>query len=313
MLDVDEFTIEPVGPFSLREAATFGFGQRTGESFDGIMRLAFCVDGYRDHVGVVLSQDGAGVVHGQVQGSANLDAVQAQVARVLSLDHDGEAFLSVGQRDPVIARLLAVAPGLRPPLFHSPYEAAAWSVLSARRPAAQMMALRQRLSEEHGRRFDLAGQQLAAFPLPAQMQQVIQFPGLPDVKLERLHGAATAALDGRLDADTLRALPPEQASAQLQNLPGVGPFYSALILVRATGTRRSPADQRAAPAGSGRAALRPARTARRAVARGDRRALEAVPHMGVRADPSRRQTPALTRGVSTERTRDRLRVKNQPT
>jgi DNA-3-methyladenine glycosylase II len=229
-----EFTIEPVGPFSLRESATFGFGQRSGRPFDGLMRMAFCLDGYREQVGVVLSQDHAGV-HGQVHGSADLAAVEAQVARVLSLDHDGEAFVAVGQRDPVVARLLAVAPGLRPPLFHSPYEAAAWSVLSARRPASQMMVLRARLSEAHGCRFTLAGEQVAAFPLPTQLVDVNEFPGLPTVKLDRLHGVAAAALGGVLDADTLRALPDERASSQLQRLAGIGPFYSALILLRATG------------------------------------------------------------------------------
>ena len=229
-----EFTIEPVGPFSLRESATFGFGQRAGRPFDGMMRLAFCLDHYREHVGVVLSQDDAGV-HGQVYGSTDIAAVEAQVARVLSLDHDGEAFMAVGQRDPVVARLLAVAPGLRPPLFHSPYEAAAWSVLSARRPAAQMMTLRTRLSESHGLRFTLAGEQVAAFPLPAQIVEVDEFPGLPAVKLDRLHGVAAAARGGLLDADTLRALPEERASSQLQHLSGIGPFYSALVLLRATG------------------------------------------------------------------------------
>src|SRR5690242_6692120 len=40
------FVIEPLGPFSLREAALFGFGQRHEEAFDGCMRLAFCLDGY---------------------------------------------------------------------------------------------------------------------------------------------------------------------------------------------------------------------------------------------------------------------------
>ena len=85
---------------------------------------------------------------------------------MLSLDHDGTEFVKVAERDPVIARLQQAAPGLRPPLFHSPYEAAAWSVLSARRPVRQMMTIRQRLSEAHGTTFELAGQQLAAFPLP---------------------------------------------------------------------------------------------------------------------------------------------------
>ena len=53
-------------------------------------------------------------------------------------------------------------PGLRPPLFYSPYEAAAWAILSARRPGRQMMAVRDRLSRAHGAVFDLAGQQLWA-------------------------------------------------------------------------------------------------------------------------------------------------------
>jgi DNA-3-methyladenine glycosylase II len=231
---VHSFTIRPVGPFSLKESAMFGFGQRGGRQFDGTLRMAFCLDGYREQVGVVLRQDRSGV-HGQVQGTADLEAVTSQVARLLSLDHDGEAFAAVGERDPVVARLLAAAPGLRPPLFHSPYEAAAWSVLSARRPASQMMVLRRRLSEAHGRSFTLAGEPLAAFPLPSRLIDVETFPDLPAVKLDRLHGVAAAARDGLLDAETLRALPPEVASMQVQRLAGIGEFYSALILLRATG------------------------------------------------------------------------------
>ncbi|HTP15057.1 MAG TPA: hypothetical protein VMK13_04390, partial [Streptosporangiaceae bacterium] len=55
--------IIPRGPFSLAEAATFGFGQRDGQDWDGVMRLAFCLDGYQDQAGVELRQDPAGEVH----------------------------------------------------------------------------------------------------------------------------------------------------------------------------------------------------------------------------------------------------------
>ncbi|MDQ6650316.1 MAG: DNA-3-methyladenine glycosylase 2 family protein [Actinomycetota bacterium] len=229
-----DFTIVPSGPFSLKEATTFGFGQRDSQPYEGVMRLAFCLDGYRDQVAVALRQDDDGV-HGWVDGYADTGAVRAQVARVLSLDHDGEDFLAVGKRDRVVARLQAVAPGLRPPLFYSPYEAAAWSILSARRPAAQMARLREQLNRQHGRRFVVADQEMAAFPLPEQLLGIEQFPGLPDLKLGRLHRVATAALDGRLDADTLRSLPIDEAGAALRRLDGIGPFYSALVLIRATG------------------------------------------------------------------------------
>jgi DNA-3-methyladenine glycosylase II len=125
------FTIRPRGPFSLEEAANFGFGQRIEPTWEGVMRLAFCVDGYRDQVGVEIRQDDLGV-HCILHGEADAAVVKRQVARVLSLDFDGEAFLDVGRRDPIIGRLQAAAPGLRPPLFYSPYEAAAWSGRSPR-------------------------------------------------------------------------------------------------------------------------------------------------------------------------------------
>jgi hypothetical protein len=38
------FTIVPRGPFSLAEAAAFGFGQRDASGPDDVMRLAFCLD-----------------------------------------------------------------------------------------------------------------------------------------------------------------------------------------------------------------------------------------------------------------------------
>jgi len=229
------FTIEPLGPFSLAEAAGFGFGQRDARKPEGLMRLAFCLDGYE--VGVEVRQDAGGVVHGVVHGPASVDtaAVRRQAARVLSLDHDGTEFTAIGERDPVIGRLQQIAPGLRPPLFYSPYEAAAWSVLSARRPARQMMAVRQRLSETHGTVFELAGERLAAFPTPEALLAVTEFPAIPTDKLERLHGVAEAALAGRLSAARLLGLGPEAAMTELQEIKGIGPFYSALIVIRGTG------------------------------------------------------------------------------
>jgi DNA-3-methyladenine glycosylase II len=234
---MSDFTITPAGSFSLRESALFGFGQRDAQQHDTTMRMAFCLDGYREQVAVALTQDAAGIVHGTLADGvqAGVDAVRNQVARVLSLDHDGTAYEAIGDRDPVIAALQAVAPGLRPPLFYSPYEAAAWAVLSARRPAAQMSALRARLSAAYGRTFEVAGQTLSALPTPEQLLTVDEFPGLPDLKRERLHAIARAAQDGHLDASRLLALGPEAAMSQVQQLQGIGPFYASLIVIRGTG------------------------------------------------------------------------------
>lgn len=238
------FTMVPTGTYSLRESVEFGFGQRHSERFDGVMRLAFCQDDLSHQVGVVVSQDAAGV-HGEVfGGNGDVPAIQAQVARVLSLDHDAAGFEEVGRRDPVIGALQAAAPGLLPPLFYSPYEGAVWSVLSARRPAKQMAEVRDRLSTQHGRVFDLAGKKAAALPTPEQLLKVTEFAGIPTEKLARLHGVARAALDGLLDVERLQRFGPEVAAAELQRIKGIGPFYASLICIRATGfTDVLPADE----------------------------------------------------------------------
>ena len=174
---------------------------------------------------------------------APVEAVRAQAARMLSLDLDARGYEAVAARDPVIARVLATAPGLRPPLFHSPYEAAAWCVLSLRWNARQASAVRERLSRAHGRELEVAGERLAAFPTPEQLLEVGSFPSIPEIKLERLHGVARAAAGGELDAEQLRHEDPDAAMARLRRIPGIGPFSASLILIRGSGVSDVPVDQ----------------------------------------------------------------------
>jgi DNA-3-methyladenine glycosylase II len=67
------------------------------------------------------------------------------------------------------------------------------------------------------------------------MVGVEAFPGIPETKLRRMHGIAEAAHRGDLAVARLRALGPDEAMRDLQQLEGIGPFYSALIVIRATG------------------------------------------------------------------------------
>ena len=79
-------------------------------------------------------------------------------------------------------------------------------------------------------------------------------PGLPADRIQRLHAVAAAARDGKLEADRLRALPPDGARSELQQLPGIGPFYSSLVLIRACGHADLPAPEE----GHSRAAIQEA-------------------------------------------------------
>jgi len=232
-----DLTITPDGAFSLAAAASFGFGPNTGRPKpDGhSMSLAFVADDLVHHAAARVTQDPDGTVHCRVFGDADPDAVASQVRRVLSLDHSGTAWAEVGARDPVIGRLQSEFPGLRPVLFHSPYEAAAWSVLSQRRHRTQATAVRRRLSAAHGHVFELPGGKLEAFPTPAELLGVDSFPSLEAQRIDRLHAVARAALDGHLDPAQLLAMPSEDAMVALQQLPGIGPMYAGLILLRSTG------------------------------------------------------------------------------
>jgi DNA-3-methyladenine glycosylase II len=98
-----------------------------------------------------------------------------------------------------------------------------------------MAAVRDRLSRQHGRVFEVAGEEMAALPSPTQLLRVETFPEIPDIKLRRMHGIAGAALAGELDFERIRAMQPDEAMRDLQRLDGIGPFYSALIVIRATG------------------------------------------------------------------------------
>jgi DNA-3-methyladenine glycosylase II len=232
--------------FSLRAAAGFGFGPNEGRPppYCGVMRLAFPVDtpsgaqGGGGYAGVALRQeadDGPVTAELELRDGADPETVKRQVKRIVSLDHDGRGFAAVGERDPVLGRLQRAHPGQRPVLFPSPYEAAAWSIISARRPSSQAAGVRRALGEELGATFTLAGETLSAFPRPERLLDVAERPGLPPEKVERLHGVARAALDGQLDVAHLHALGPERAYEEVQRLRGIGPFYAGLIVLRASG------------------------------------------------------------------------------
>ncbi|WP_295013912.1 DNA-3-methyladenine glycosylase [uncultured Microbacterium sp.] len=227
-------TVPLAGPYDLREVALMGFGHRDEADFDGVMRLAFCTDALDTQVGVEVRQEHDHLAL-TVHGEGDLAAIAAQVARVVSADQDGDAWAAVCAADPVLARVHAAAPGFRPSNFYSPYEAAVWATLSARRSRSQGMALRRRLSELHGAVFELAGRREAAVPLPDRLLSLDAVPGLPSDRIPRLHAIARAALDGRLDASRLAAMDPQEALIEIQRLPGIGPFYSALIVIRACG------------------------------------------------------------------------------
>jgi DNA-3-methyladenine glycosylase II len=234
------FSFQPQGPFSLQSSARFleGFAPAAHEQggAEGHVHLAFVVDGVERSAAVCLRQEGERVVGEIVEGrAADRERIRTQVARILSLDIDGTGFAEVGRRDPVVGKLQKEFPGLRPVQFFSPYESAAWALISHRVRIVQAAKIKQRMSEELGRTFSFHDDHQVAFPVPGELAKLEAFPGLPDVKVSRLRELAAHAQTGALDAAHLRSLPVEDALAELRELPGIGPFSSELILLRGAG------------------------------------------------------------------------------
>lgn len=234
----ERFIIEPRGPYRL--GATIRFldsFQPAGfvASDDPVLRVAFVVDGTEDVAAVDIRQTEVnGPVSVGLSTAAPIEAVSRQVARLLSLDHDGAGYPDIGQRDRVIGELQVANPGFRPTGFWSPFEAAVWAITSHRIQMTQAAKLKAEIARRFGTLVHHDGHDLTAFPAPAVLAEadLSTVSGLGGRKPEWLHGIAVAAADGALNADRLRAMPADEALAALRRLAGVGPFSAELILIR---------------------------------------------------------------------------------
>lgn len=236
-----EFTIEPRGRFSLAAAQRFlgGFTPAGGTfaSDEERLTLAFPVDDWAGSAAAVVWQDGARIRGEAVTSSpdVSLEAVRDQVARTLSLDHDGTGWDEVGRRDPVIGRFQDEFDHLRPVCFYSPYEAAVQAIIGQRISMRQAATIKTALAREHGETLEIGGQRLNAFALPQSLSDVNEAHGLTTEKLRRLHDVARAALEGRLDTKRLRALPYDEALAGLREIRGIGEWSAGHVLLRGAG------------------------------------------------------------------------------
>jgi DNA-3-methyladenine glycosylase II len=203
------------------------------------MKLAFAVDDFQSHALVSLEQEDDGAIIGSVESDAPIDLVERQVRRILSLDHSGTEWMKVGESDPVLGQMQREHLGLRPVLFHSPYEAAAWSIISARKQRAQGAIVRDRISAQLGTTYGEGSERTFAFPTPERLLELREVQSLELVKVPRLHAVAHAALYGDLDPAFLLGMSTEDAMEHIQRLPGIGPLYGTLILLRSSGTTDS--------------------------------------------------------------------------
>lgn len=213
------------GPWSLDISREFWEGftpaALSAQGASGTLTTNFLVEADWSRAEAAVSQSGS-TASILVSGDGDLAEAAEQTARFLALDVDARGWVDVGRRDPVIADVQQELPGLRPCGFHSPYEAAAWAVLSQRLRIVQASRLRADIVASYG--------DDGAFPSPRRLLDLNL--DLPGRKGEYLDAVAEAALEGALDCRMLRSMEAEAAVRSVQEIKGLGPFAADLVVLR---------------------------------------------------------------------------------
>ena len=165
---------------------------------------------------------------------ADVPLVVARVRRWLALDADPLPVDRALSADPLLAPLVAARPGLRVPGAVDGAETALLAVLGQQVSLAAARTFAGRLVAAFG---PPAPEGLTAFPTPATLaaagpQELREATGVTGARARTLHAVATATADGlELDPGADRTA----TRAALLALPGIGPWTSEYIALRALG------------------------------------------------------------------------------
>lgn len=200
-------------------------------AFGDGLTLAFLLDRTFEAVAASLRED-EDELHVEFTGSNDEAAVAKQLARILGLEGDAEAWMTAGERDPTVGRLQREFPGFFTAAKPSPYDAAVWAIIAPRTNMRQAARMKLAMARDLGESVALGSAPYPVFPGPDRLVSLDSFPGLSDEKVARLRGIAEAALAGKLDVDRLRAMGQTDALRELQTLRGVGPWAASHIYFR---------------------------------------------------------------------------------
>ena len=169
--------------------------------------------------------------------AADADSAVAVCRRILDLDADPAVIDGALVRDPVLAPLVAAAPGRRVPGTADAEQFAVRAVLGQQVSTAAARTHAARLVAAHGDPVeDPAGGLTHLFPRPARLAAMD--PGLlalPGARRAAVLGLVRALADGGVDL--CPGTDPATAAAQLAALPGIGPWTVGSIAMRALGNR----------------------------------------------------------------------------
>jgi AraC family transcriptional regulator of adaptative response / DNA-3-methyladenine glycosylase II len=171
----------------------------------------------------------------RLTGLRGIGQVVSRCRRLFDLDADPQAIAAALAADEALAPLVAARPGLRVPGAYDGFELAVRAVIGQQVSVPAASTLTGRLAARHGTRLDGAAGPArplsVLFPRPADLADAdLAGLGLTTARQATLRALAAACAAGRLNLDP--GTDPEEIAARLAELPGVGPWTVAYIMMR---------------------------------------------------------------------------------
>ena len=168
-----------------------------------------------------------------------LPALERTLRQVLGLDLDPRPFQRLAEAQPVLRPTALALRGMRPPRFVDLFEAFTRVVPFQQMSLEAGVAITGRLIERFGECIEHDGRRFHAFPTARRIAQArsvtLRACGLSARKADTLRWLARALESGELDETRLSGMPTTDALRSLRELPGIGPWSAALVLLRGLG------------------------------------------------------------------------------
>ena len=155
----------------------------------------------------------------------------------LSLDDDLRPFYAIGCADPHMAPLIRRLYGLHQVKFLTPFENAAWAVLTQRNRIPMAQQAKRALVERYGASISVEGETYWAFPEPERLAEatVAELAALIGNEKRATYLAGIAQAFSGMDEAWMRTAPYAEVEAWLRGLKGIGPWSAAFVLIRGLG------------------------------------------------------------------------------
>lgn len=155
----------------------------------------------------------------------------------LSLDDDLKPFYDLGRQDPKFAPVLDELYGLHQVKFLTPFEAAAWAVLSQRISMKVARRMKNKLSDAVGNGIQIEGVDYRTFPSARQVKNLGVENLVSVIGNERKSEYLIAVAESfdAVDESFLRHGKIEEVKEWLMNIRGIGEWSAHLELIRGLG------------------------------------------------------------------------------